>query len=87
MFMRVVLLSQMIHVKVKCSCVMSCYLRCHMLNVMCVVLLSQMLHVKCLCVVSLSQMLHVKCLCVVLLSQMSHVKCYVCCPVISDVTC
>ena len=69
---------------------------------MCVVLLSQMLHVKCLCVVLLSQMLHVKCLCVVLLSQMLHVKClcmlssylrcymlivYVCCPVISDVTC
>ena len=64
--------------------------------VMCVFLLSLMLHVKCLCVVLLSQMsLNVYVLNVLLhaVVQMSHyLRCYmlnvyVCCPVISDVTC
>ena len=43
---------------------------------------------KCLCVVLLSQMSDVKLLyVVVLLSQCYMLNAYVCCPVISDVTC
>ena len=56
----VVSLSHMLYVK--CLCVLSRYLICYMLNVVCVVSLSHMLYVKCLlkCVVSLSHMLYVK---------------------------
>ena len=87
MFVCVVLLYQMLYVK--CLCVLSCNIRCYMLNV-CVCVLScytRCYNVKCLCVLSRyirCYMLNV-CVCCLVISDVIMLNVCVFCLVISDV--